>query len=145
MKVLETEIQISAPPERVWAVLTDLEKYQEWNPFIREARGQVKVGDKLTVRIFPPDSKAMEFKPVVKSVVENREFSWLGRFLIPGLFDGEHIFQLKQNESGTLLIQKEHFSGMLVPLLWKSLDKNTRAGFEQMNRALKDRAETAKS
>ncbi len=29
MKVLETEIQISASPDKVWTILTDLQKYSE--------------------------------------------------------------------------------------------------------------------
>ncbi len=85
----------------------------------------------------------MVFKPTVKSIVANKEFSWLGRFLFPGIFDGEHIFIIKPTESGCLLIQKEKFSGLLVPLLWSGLDKDTRAGFELMNKALKIRAENA--
>ena len=77
MKVLETEIQISAPPEKVWAILTDLTEYSKWNPFIKVAIGQTKVGERLKVRISPPSGKEMEFKPTVKSVIENKEFSRL--------------------------------------------------------------------
>ena len=141
MRVLETRIQISASPEKVWSILTDFETYPEWNPFITNAQGQIKVGAKLTIDLSPPRTKAMVFKPVVKSVVENREFSWIGHFLFPGIFDGEHIFNIKPTESGCLFIQKENFSGLLLPLLWKSLDKDTREGFEQMNQALKEKAE----
>ena len=143
MKVLETEIQISASPDKVWTILTDLQKYSEQNPFIRKAQGQTEIGEKLEVSISPPNGKEMVFKPTVKSIVANKEFSWLGRFLFPGIFDGEHIFIIKPTESGCLLIQKEKFSGLLVPLLWSGLDKDTRAGFELMNKALKVRAENA--
>jgi hypothetical protein len=38
-------------------------------------------------------------------------------------------------------VQRERFSGLLVPLLAKSLDKGTRAAFEAMNRAIKQQAE----
>jgi len=141
VKVLETEIQISVSPERVWAILTDLEKFSEWNPFIKNVEGQAKVGERLTVHISPPNGKEMVFKPTVQSVIENKEFSWLGRFLFPGVFDGEHVFKIEPNDSGSLFIQKENFSGLLVPLFWGSLNENTRAGFEKMNQALKERAE----
>ncbi|UFH60174.1 SRPBCC domain-containing protein [Sulfurovum mangrovi] len=141
MKTLETNIEISASPEKVWSILCDFQKYPEWNPFIKELEGEAKVGEKLKVRISPPHSKAMVFRPTVKNVIENREFSWLGRFLFPGIFDGEHSFNIEPTKSGALLTQKENFSGLLVPLLWRSLDRNTREGFRQMNEALKERAE----
>jgi hypothetical protein len=143
MKILETEIQISASPEKVWAILTDLQKYSEWNPFIKKAQGRTEIGEKLEVSIAPPDGKEMIFKPTVKSIIVNKEFSWLGRFLFPGIFDGEHIFIIEPKDDGCLLIQKENFSGLLVPLLWNGLDKDTRAGFELMNKSLKERAENA--
>ena len=142
MKLIETDIGIAASPERVWSILTDLEKYAEWNPFIKNAKGKVQVGEKLEVLISPPKGKTMVFKPIVKSVIENSEFIWLGRFLFPGIFDGEHIFNIHHDDSGSLLVQKEKFGGILVPMMWSSLDTNTRAGFELMNQALKERAES---
>jgi hypothetical protein len=35
----------------------------------------------------------------------------------------------------------EQFSGLLVPLLWRMVNTDTRAGFEEMNAALKSRVE----
>lgn len=125
----------------MWSILIDLKKYSEWNPFIKNAAGQIKVGERLKVCISPPNGKEMAFNPTVKSVIENKEFSWLGHFLFPGVFDGEHIFKIEPIGNGCQFIQKENFSGLLVPIFWRSLDKNTRAGFDLMNRALKERAE----
>ena len=84
----------------------------------------------------------MTFKPRVTRVVPEREFRWLGRFLFPGLFDGEHIFEIKPlSENRSSLVQREEFRGLLVPLLWGSLDTRTRQGFNEMNVALKLKAE----
>lgn len=44
MKELRTEIEIKAPPEKVWEILTDLARYPEWNPFFHHAVGTLKVG-----------------------------------------------------------------------------------------------------
>ncbi len=144
MKELSTQVEIGASVKTVWSILTDLESFSEWNPFIRQAEGEVKEGRQLRIRIEPPGGKAMMFKPTVTSVEPKREFRWLGHFLLPGLFDGEHIFELSSlGEHRTRLNQRETFKGLLVPLFWSSLDTNTRAGFEAMNAALKERAEAA--
>ncbi len=49
MKELRTEIEIQAAPDKLWQVLTSLDKYSEWNPFIRQAIGKAKVGEKVDI------------------------------------------------------------------------------------------------
>ena len=84
----------------------------------------------------------MIFKPKVLVYEENKKLSWIGRLLIPGLFDGEHTFELIDNGDGTTtFVQSEIFKGLLVPLFQKTLDNNTRRGFEQMNLKLKEMCE----
>jgi uncharacterized protein YndB with AHSA1/START domain len=46
LKELRTEIEIAASPQRVWKILTEFERYEEWNPFIRKAAGRAKEGRK---------------------------------------------------------------------------------------------------
>lgn len=139
---LHTAIEIDAPPAEVWAVLTDLYAYADWNPFIVSAAGTVAVGERLVNRLSPPGGRAMTFKPTVTDVVEHQTFEWLGRLLAPGVFDGRHRFELVPTESGgTRLTHTEHFRGVLVRFMRSSLDAQTLAGFEAMNEALKVRAE----
>jgi len=139
---LQTDIEIDATPETVWDVLTDLDHYPEWNPFIVEASGDVVVGSKLVNRLEPPGGKGMTFKPTVTVVEPATTFEWLGRPGVPGIFDGRHRFHLEATPSGgTRLTHDEEFSGALVRLMRKSLDTHTKAGFEAMNTALKTRAE----
>ena len=84
----------------------------------------------------------MVFKPTVTRVSVESEFRWLGRLVVPGVFDGEHIFSLASTPTGgTRFIQREEFRGLLVPLLWGSIAAQTRNGFEAMNAALKSRAQ----
>ena len=139
---LHTEIDIDAEPQVVWDVLTDLVNFADWNPFVVESSGEVRVGEKLTNRMQPPGGKAITFKPTVTEVEPARVFEWLGRLLMPGIFDGRHRFELTPTaDGGTRLIHSEYFRGILVRLMRKSLDTDTRAGFEAMNVALKERAE----
>jgi hypothetical protein len=141
MKSIRTEIHIEAPPETVWQVLTDFRQYPDWNPFMPHAEGDIREGATIEVRIEPPGGRGMTFRPTLRRVEPNRELRWLGRLLLPKLFDGEHIFELHPAEEGTRFIQRENFGGLLVPLLWGTLEGATRRGFEAMNQALKERAE----
>ena len=140
---LHTEILIDAPPSTVWSILTDFDAYPDWNPFITSAVGTLTVGERLDVRLAPPGGKPMTFKPTVTEIAAERSLEWLGRLVLPGLFDGRHRFEVLANGGGTRLLQTERFTGVLVPLLTKRLDTQTRAGFEAMNSALKARAEAS--
>lgn len=142
MHEIKTEIDIASTPERLWAILTDLPAYPEWNPFIRSVEGLLQPGQKLTVSIQPTGGRGMTFRPTVLVVTSNVELRWLGRFLCPGIFDGEHYFQIVPTAPGqTRFIQGERFSGLLVGFAKRNLDRGTRAGFIAMNHALKERAE----
>ncbi len=140
MLELRTEIEIDAPAERVWAVLTDFERFPDWNPFIRSIRGQALVGSRLDVLLGASGMRPMRFRPTVKAVVPNRELRWLGRLRLPRLFDGEHIFQIEPlGPTRTRFVQRERFRGLFVPLLARSLNRDARRGFEEMTRALRER------
>lgn len=138
---LHSDIDIEAPPAVVWSVLTDLDGYAEWNPFVVSSQGSVAVGEKLTNRMQPPGGKAMTFRPKVTEVEPERVFEWLGRLGFPGVFDGRHRFEIEPTSTGSRLTQSEKFNGVLVRFMKKSLDTKTLQGFEAMNTALKTKAE----
>ncbi len=124
MKEIRTEIDIEASSGRVWNSLTDFPAFPQWNPFIRRISGEPKVGTKLEVFMQSSGTRGMTFRPTVMKVERDRELRWLGHLAVPGLFDGEHIFEIE------------------VPLLARSLDRDAKRGFEEMNRALRTRAES---
>jgi hypothetical protein len=141
MRELRREIEIDAPPSVVWSVVTDTGSYSNWNPFIPRLNGELREGAKLDVRIEPPGGRAMSFKPTVLAVEPERELRWIGRFLVSGLFDGEHSLRIEPlTDDRTRFIQSERFSGILVGAFKSALDK-TEIGFEHMNAALKAKAE----
>ena len=143
MKEIRTEIDIEASAGRVWNSLTDFPAFPEWNPFIRRISGEPKVGTKLEVFMQSSGTRGMTFRPTVMKVERDRELRWLGRLAVPGLFDGEHIFEIEEPAAKRVhFVQRERFRGLLVPLLARSLDRDTKRGFEEMNRALRTRAES---
>lgn len=141
MHTLHTEIEIAAAPDAVWAILTDSARLSEWNPFLHRLEGGLTPGNTLTIELGTPGRKRMTFRPRVLRAEPGRELRWRGKLLVRGLFDGEHCFELQPTPAGTRLRHYEHFTGLLVPLLRGMLERDTRPGFELMNRALKDRAE----
>jgi len=144
MKEIHTEIEINAPAEKVWKVLTDFAAYPEWNPFVRRGEGEVRVGARLHIYIESSGGKGMSFSPTVLVANPNRELRWLGHLWVRGLFDGEHSFSIEPLSEGRVrFIQRERFGGLLLPFPSKMLDGDTRRGFEEMNRALKLRSESA--
>lgn len=139
---IQTEIEIDAPPEAVWAVLTDFPAHAEWNPFIASITGPLVEGQRLAVTMRRGDAPGMRFRPTVTRVVPRAELRWLGHLGLPGLFDGEHQFLLQPIEGGrTRLIHGEQFSGLLVRLAQRTLRGETRDAFMAMNHALKRRVE----
>jgi hypothetical protein len=107
-----------------------------------EYQGEIKTGAKLQIQLRTPKGMAMKFLPTVLQAEPNRELRWLGRLGLPRIFDGEHSFTIEPiNHNRVRFVQQEVFIGVLIPLLVKSLDPDTRQGFELMNQALKHRVE----
>ena len=119
MHEITTTMEINAPPRSVWTVLVDFPSHQHWNPFVRSIEGSPREGETLKVFIQPVGGKGMTFRSRLLRAVLDQELRWLGRVVLPGIFDGEHFFKLGPLDEGrrTRFIQGERFTGLLVPLL----------------------------
>lgn len=142
MKELYSEIMIDAPAQVVWQLLTDFDSYPQWNPFILRASGEVKPGARLDAYLKPPGGMGVTIKPKVLKAEPDRELRWLGHFLTPGVFDGEHIFTIEPlGPDQVRFVQREEFKGWLAPLMLRLIGIRTQCGFGELNRALKAEAE----
>jgi hypothetical protein len=140
---LEASIEIAATPEQVWAILTDLPAYPEWNPFIVSSTGKVQQGATLTNRMRDTDGETTTFTPTVLAVKPGRELRWLGKIGPGGIVDGEHSFLIQPIGPGRVrLTQHEDFTGVLIPFFQHRLATNTLPQFRAMNTALAQRATT---
>jgi hypothetical protein len=75
MKELRTEIEIQASPEKVWQILTNLDQWPEWNPFIHHALGKAQMGEAVDIT-FRSVSKEMTLHCTVVKAEPNRELRW---------------------------------------------------------------------
>ena len=139
---IRTEIEIEASAGRVWAILTDFDRYPKWNPLVRRIEGVGEVGKRFKATIVPPGSRGMSFSPTLLKFEPKRELRWIGHLIVAGLFDGEHIFEIEPiGERRVRFVQRERFRGLLTALVLRGIGAATRQGFEAMNRALKGEAE----
>jgi hypothetical protein len=141
-KQLQAEVEVQASAERVWEVLTDFAAYPEWNPFIVKASGEPVPGTRLELHMRLAGRRPTTLRPEVLDADPGRTLRWLGRLLVPGLFDGEHRFTIQPIGPGRVRVtQHEEFRGVLTPLVLAMIAKSTLESFHRMNDALKARAE----
>ena len=134
---IHSEATIEASADEVWAVLSDFGSYGEWNPGMESVQGEATVGTRLTIRFALNGGRVMTMRPTVLVADPGRELRWLGRPLMPGLFDGEHWFTIEEREPGRVTFsQDERFRGVLVPFLRKLIEVDTLTTFHAVNEAL---------
>jgi hypothetical protein len=134
---IETSTTIDANPEEVWAVLTDFEAYDEWNPTLTGMAGDLREGATLSF-----SNDGMDFTPTVRQVDPQRLLRWEGHVGVVGVFDGEHSFTLEEQSDGsTLFTQSELFRGVAVLFMTDMLRDETAPSFHAMNAALRERVE----
>ena len=139
MKTVSATIDIGVPPAQVWAILTDLGSYHEWNPLFVESGGNVAVGQRIRLRSkHPANGRLMTVKPRITAVQPGTELRWASS--LPGLISGEHSFTLTATGHGTRLVQSESFKGLLTRFSGKTFAR-AEAAFQAVNEALKERAE----
>ncbi|MCX5973404.1 MAG: SRPBCC domain-containing protein [Coprothermobacterota bacterium] len=141
MKEIRSDIEIRASVETVWQILTDFTKYPEWNPLIPRAIGTAEVGARVELTI-PSGSKEKVLRCTVIKVEPNRELCWQYHILLPGLFRAKHSFTLEpMGIDRVRFVNREVFGGLYLPFQAKELDTQTRRVFQEMDKALKVRAE----
>lgn len=142
-RVIDTFVDIEAPAEKVWEVLTDFKSWGTWNDFIPLVEGNLQVGERLLIKVVSPGLKPMIFKPEVFEVKPNEKILWGGSFL-KLLYQGDHAFIIEPiTDQKTRFRQIERFKGPIV-LFMSDMIKKTELGYQQMNLALKNEVEKKK-
>jgi hypothetical protein len=137
--MISTDIEIAAPPERVWAVLSDLEGYQAWNPIWQKVSGELTPGNTLTIIATPLRSdRSVTVKVTVEAAEPASELRW--RSSVLGVSHSVHSFVLTRQGAGTQLEQRQVYRGFFTRFNPKTVGR-IRASFEAINEAIKAQAE----
>jgi hypothetical protein len=137
---VQTRIEINAPARAVREALFKFDDYPRWNPFIVKVDGVVEPGKVVAVTVRPVGKDEISGPTTIVALSENR-LEWRGSLAVPGLFRGDHEFIIEPLAGDrTLFCQNEKMAGLIIPFFDF---KPERAGFVEMNEALKRKAESA--
>lgn len=128
---------IDAPPNKVWALLSDASSWTEWNPTIISLEGTIEVGEK--VKLVSTVNPKRAFSLTVNTIEEPSHMVWSDGMPL-GLFKGVRTYRLTPDGDGTVFSMDEVYSGALAGLITKSIPDMTES-FEQFADGLKKAAE----
>ena len=137
MKHYDAAASIAAPPERVWAILTDAPAYAQWDSGVQKVDGAIAPGEKIKVVSEANPGRAFPVK--VTRFDAHRAMEWSGGMPL-GLFKGVRTFTLTPEDGGTRFTMREEYTGPLLPMIWRSMP-DLDPSFEQFARGLKAEAE----
>jgi len=137
MKSYDAEASIAAPPEAVWAILTDAPGYAEWDSGVERVEGTIAPGEKIKVVSEANPGRAFPVK--VTAFERPRTMTWSGGMPL-GLFKGVRTFALVPDGATTRFTMREEYTGPMLPLVWRSMP-DLGPSFEQFARGLKAKAE----
>ncbi len=135
MKSCHSNIIINKPIDQVWAVLTDFDRYLEWNPLVGKIRGTMAEGKMVLAHIIPLKS---HFPLRIISYKPQQEIVWQGAVINPSILVGEHYYYLKNIGNGQTELQHgENFTGWLSKMMPQAILSRMQDSYEYHNQKLK--------
>jgi len=115
-RVMMVSSTVDASKAEVWAVLTDFDDYDQWNPVITSAAGEPEVGAELDLELTLPGHEPEELDAEVLIARPERKLRWQDRLVLPGVRDWEYEFVLQPLEPGrVVVVQLLRSEGLLAP------------------------------
>lgn len=140
MTGFEVQRAIRATPEQVWKILTNAQSLVDGGLGVIRLEGTIALGAKL--RLWSEVSPNRAFSLRVAELTPPRTMVWSGGMPL-GLFTGVRTFTLTPDHNGTLFRMREEFSGLMAPLILRSMPDLT-PSFEKFAEGLKALSEAAR-
>jgi hypothetical protein len=140
LKLVE-ETTIRAQPDAVFRVMTDFDRYAEWNPWIREARGAAKEGEVVAVKVkLGKTTTSVEHR--ILTSVPGVELRWCDMGWFTKIAYGERARFLQPLPGGKVAYRVElTITGIGWRLVRALYGRALAAGMKEETVALKQRAE----
>lgn len=138
---LERRIGINAPDEVVWEILSDVERWPEWNPMYASARGVIRIGDRWTLERTLRGRPVETINPVILDWAPYDHIHWR-MDMARGWARSVRFFEIeKMGAESIIYATGEIFDGWLGGSFARKLRNPVLEAFEAGNEALKARAE----
>lgn len=141
MFIIDEVLEIRAPLDVVWEVVSDLPRYGDWNPFCLECRSTLKPGDPIDMKV-RLTAKPQHQREWMLEYVEGRRFAYRMKPVPLGALSSYRSHELESmSDERTRYHSYFHLKGWFKPLVLALLRGKLQAGFDGMSMALKQRAE----
>lgn len=137
---IHRDIEIQAPPEVVWEVLTDFPSYSEWNRFVVRCESTLKPGDPIDLRVNLGAKPRLQ-REWVKACTPGKGFSYAMKPVPLAALSSKRSHLLEPQAGGTLYRSHFELRGWLAPLVKALMGRKLHQGFSQMNEGVRVRSE----
>ncbi|QLY28025.1 SRPBCC domain-containing protein [Nocardia huaxiensis] len=140
--VIDITVDIDAPAELVWQVLTDVDKYGEWNPFVPACATTLEPGTPIDMQVVLIGSTPRAQREYIRSCTPGHEFSYSMKPAPLGLLRSHRSHTITDLGDGRTRYES-HFQleGPVAPIVGGLLGSALRRGFGGMTAGVKQRAE----
>ena len=140
---VEHRIGIRAPAEVIWGIVSDIDRWSEWNPLYSKAAGVVRMGAQLDLELALDGQPRRAIQPVILDWVPNEQIHWRLK-MAGGLVVTTRFIEIEAlSATGCIFANGELFGGFGGPPLVRRMGRVIRQGFREMSEALKAKAEAA--
>ncbi|RDV11911.1 polyketide cyclase/dehydrase [Pontibacter diazotrophicus] len=129
------EIIINASSEKVWAVLTDIDKWTTWNTEVSNVKLNGKLQPEST---FDWKAGGAKIHSTLHTIEPVKRFGWTGKAL--GTF-AIHNWILSETNGQTKVLVEESIEGFLVRLFKKAFNRTLGSGMKKWLDLLKQECE----
>ena len=135
-------VTIEAPVGTVWRVLTDFDRYGEWNPFTPSVKAELTMGARVDMRVNMGTFRLKQTETIC-GLEPPRRLAWRTTIGARWLLHAVREQRLEVLSDATCrYATQDEFKGVLMPLVILLTGGFVRRGFNAVAVALKRRAET---
>lgn len=133
--VASSEIEVAAPPEVVWDVIADFERWPDWDPAVKSMsiEGPVAEGTRFKWKPGPGTITS-----TIREAEPPRGIGWTGK--TAGI-KAVHAWRFEPRDGGTLVHTEESWEGVLPRLLRGRMQKMLQESLDNALPRLKAEAE----